>query len=116
MGNREPHFVGNNRSRKVSTRCPVVELDALDVLYGGYEVSGVKTKMIVAILDGEIGQPARALPIHRRIAAVDNVNLAQRVRIHSHGKRAAIRLADNKAICIILDLLRAGAGDVDLPG
>lgn len=70
--------------------------------------------MIITILDGEIRQSAGTLAKHGGVPAVNDIDLAQRVRIDPHRQCSPGRLADDEAIHVVLDLLRAGTGNMNL--
>src|SRR5215469_12909967 len=79
--NKEPDFVAHQGSGEISARRPVVELNPLDVLNRGKEICGVKAKVVVTILNGEIREPSRTLTEHGGVAGADNVDLAQRIGV-----------------------------------
>ena len=114
VGEIEPNFVFDDGTGKIDARGPVVELDALYVLHCGDEIGGVDAKVIVSVLDLEIGEPAGSFAELGGIPAAANVNFPQRVRVEADCQRAAGGLAHLESVKIILHLLRAGAGHMDL--
>src|SRR5437899_7655007 len=90
-------------------------MEAFHVLERRKKISGIYPEAIVAILHLEIDQSSRSLAELCRIPAAAYINLAQGIRIHAHSQRTGGRLAYLKAIQIVLYLLRARSGNVDLP-